>query len=43
VGEAGFGVRVDKWGGDGHREREREEEGDQGFEVRIDGKGVTVL
>jgi hypothetical protein len=41
--QAGFVVRVDKWGGDGHREREREEEGDQGFELRIDGKGVTVL
>jgi hypothetical protein len=43
VREAGFVVRVNRWGSDGQRERESEADGDKGFEVRIDGKGVTVL
>jgi hypothetical protein len=43
VGEAGFSVKVNKWGGDGQRERESEADGNKGFGVRIDGKGVTLL
>jgi hypothetical protein len=47
VREAGFVVRVNKWGSDGQRERgvdrEGSRNGDRGFKVRIDEKGVTVL
>jgi hypothetical protein len=42
VRDAGFVVRVNKWGSDGQRERQGS--GDSvGFEVVMDGKGVTML
>ena len=42
VGEAGFRVRVNRWGSEGRGDGGGSGDA-EGFEVRVDGKGVIVL